>query len=116
MTPAERVAALEAAAREAVSRADLGEPAERLAWLATQVDLILLSEGSMINRFYSGGGWAESLRWIGRSGQGIELSYGAPYGQRSFIIIRVADLPGREFQLKTDALNRVLQATIVLKP
>ena len=116
MTPAERVAALEAAAREAVSRPDLGEPAERLAWLATQVDLILPPEAPMINRYYSGGGWAESLRWIGRSGQGIELSYGAPYGQRSFIIIRIAGLPGREFQLETDALDRVLQAMIVLQP
>ena len=116
MTPAERLAALEAAAREAVSRLDLGEPAERLAWLATQVDLILPSEGPMINRFYSGGGWAESLRWIGRSGQGIELSYGAPYRQRSFIIIRVADLPTTEFQLETDALDQVLQAMIVPEP
>ena len=113
MTPSERIAALEVAAREAVSRPDLGEPAERLAWLTTQVDLILPREAPMINRFYSGGGWAESLRWIGRSGQGIELSYGAPYEQRSFIIIRVAGLPGQEFQLETDALDRVLQAMII---
>ena len=114
MTPEELITALEAAARQAVSNPDLGDPAERLAWLAAQVDLIVPSEAPMINRFYSGGGWAESLRWIGRSGQGIELSYGAPYGQRSFI--RIAGLPGREFQLKTDALNRVLQAMIVLQP
>ena len=116
MTPEELTSALEAAARQAVSNPDLGDPAERLAWLATQVDLIVPREAPMINRFYSGGGWAESLRWIGRNGQGIELSYGAPYGQRSFIVINVAGLPGREFQLETDALDRVLQAMIVLQP
>lgn len=115
MTPAERVAALEAAAREAVSHPDLQDPAERLDWLAAQVHVILPGDDPMINRFFSGGGWAESLRWIGRSGQGVELSYGAPYGQRSFIIIRVAGLPGREFQLETEALDRTLQAMIVLE-
>lgn len=116
MTPEELTFALEAAAREAVSNPDLGDPAERLDWLTTQVGVILPGEAPMINRFFSGGGWAESLRWIGRGVQGIELNYGAPYGQRSFIIIKVAGLPGREFQLETDALDRVLQAMIVLEP
>jgi len=114
VTPEELITALEAATRQAVSNPDLGEPAERLAWLTTQIDLIMPGEAPLTNKYFNGGGWAESLRWIGRSGQGIELSSGAPYGQRSFIIIRIAGLPGREFQLETDALDRVLQAMIVL--
>ena len=91
----------------------LGNPADRLAWLAAKVDALLPGEGPLEHTFHSGEGQAEDIRWIGRNEQGIAMNSGAPYGFHGFISIHVTGLLLQGFEFENDEMDQVFQAMLL---